>query len=299
VLKRFFAIFLVGFIGFGCQTDPVIPAVNESTHVLVIPSGFPEMEFPENNAFSMDRWKLGKKLFFENMLSRDSSTSCGSCHQPGLAFSDDIKTSPGVQNRPGVRNAPTLANVGYHPYYTREGGVPTLEMQVLVPIQEHNEFDFNIVDISERLKNDSSYQQMSQKAYGRDLNYFSLVRAIATFERTLISGNSPFDVYQQTGNASALSGSEKEGMDLFFSTRTNCSNCHGGFDFTNYAFENNGLYESYADPGRMRLTGNSEDSARFKIPTLRNIAITAPYMHDGSMATLTEVIEHYKEPFLK
>ena len=183
--------------------------------------------------------------------------------------------------------------MGYHPYYTREGGVPTLEMQILVPIQEHNEFDFNILLIAERLQRDTSYIRMSREAYGRDPDFYIITRGIACFERTLLSGQSRYDQFFFQGKSDALSAAEQRGMDLFFSEKTNCGVCHAGFNFSNYAFENNGLYESYADPGRFRLTGLETDRARFKTPTLRNVALTSPYMHDGSLATLDAVIEHY------
>ncbi len=132
-------------------------------------------------------------IFYDNVLSIDSSINCGTCHKSSLAFSDDVSFSDGVKKRPGTRNSPTLANVAYHPYLTREGGVPTLEMQVLVPIQEHNEFDFNIVDAGERLMQDSTYVAMSQLAYNRKPDNYVITRALANFERTLISGNSPYD----------------------------------------------------------------------------------------------------------
>lgn len=258
-----------------------------------LPMGFPAISFPEDNAYTKARWELGKKLFYDNVLSIDSSINCGSCHKASFAFSDDVALSDGVKNRPGNRNSPTLANVAYHPYYTREGGVPTLEMQVLVPIQEHNEFAFNIVQAGERLAMDSIYVAMSKKAYNKLPDYYVITRALANFERTLISGNSPFDKYTYEGQEEALSEIEKAGMELFYSTKTNCSSCHKGFNFSNYNFENNGLYENYKDEGRMRLTNKTEDKALFKIPTLRNISITAPYMHDGSMATLSDVVDHY------
>lgn len=260
-----------------------------------LPKGFPAISFPEDNAYTKARWELGKKLFYDNVLSIDRSINCGSCHKASLAFSDDVALSDGVKNRPGTRNAPTLANVAYHPYYTREGGVPTLEMQVLVPIQEHNEFAFNIVKAGERLATDSQYIAMSQEAYNRAPDFYVITRALANFERTLISGNSPFDKYFYQGHNEALNETEKAGMELFYSSKTNCSSCHSGFNFSNYAFENNGLYESYKDEGRMRLTNNEEDKALFKVPTLRNIVLTSPYMHDGSITTLGEVIEHYNQ----
>lgn len=275
----------------GCEKDTIIVASQSSDFEL--PKGFPAISFPEDNAYSKARWELGKKLFYDNVLSIDRSINCGSCHKASLAFSDDVALSDGVKNRPGTRNAPTLANVAYHPYYTREGGVPTLEMQVLVPIQEHNEFAFNIVNAGERLAMDSQYIEMSKLAYNRTPDYYVITRALANFERTLVSGNSPFDKYSYQGQNEAINETEKAGMALFYSSKTNCSSCHSGFNFSNYAFENNGLYETYKDNGRMRLTNNLDDQALFKVSTLRNIALTAPYMHDGSMKTLNEVIDHY------
>jgi cytochrome c peroxidase len=258
-----------------------------------IPLGFPAIDYPEDNTFSQARWELGKRLFHDPILSSDESISCASCHHADLSFTDGMVSSLGVENRPGTRNSPTLANIAYHPYFTREGGVPTLEMQILVPIQEHNEFDFNILLIADRMLEDESYISMSQDAYDREPDAFVITRAIACFERTLLSGYSPFDRFVYHEESSALNFSEVRGMQLFYSDKTNCSSCHGGFDFTNYAFENNGLYLHYEDSGRYRLTGEEIDIARFKVPSLRNIGLTAPYMHDGSMASLEEVVEHY------
>jgi len=211
-----------------------------------------------------------------------------------LAFSDNQVFSEGVQMRLGTRNSPTLANVAYHPYFTREGGVPTLEMQILVPIQEHNEFDFNILLIAERLQQNTEYVAMAQTAYNREPDAFVITRSLACFERSLLSGNSRYDQFLQYDKVNALTDLEKTGMELFFSRRTNCSECHSGFNFTNYAFENNGLYQEYEDEGRFRLTGEEQDKALFKVPSLRNVGLTAPYMHDGSLQTLEEVISHYQ-----
>jgi cytochrome c peroxidase len=257
-----------------------------------LPKSFPVIIEPNDNQFSQKRWELGKKLFYDPIMSIDSSISCASCHSPELAFSDNIAFSLGVENRTGTQNAPTLTNLAYHPYYTRAGGVPTLEMQILVPIQEHNEFDFNILLIAERLKNNPTYIQMANDAYNKEPDAFVITRALANFERSLISGYSRYDQFLNY-NENTLSKFEQRGMDLFFSKKTNCSSCHSDFNFTNYTFENNGLYETYADEGRFRLTQKEEDRALFKVPTLRNIELTAPYMHDGSFLTLGEVIEHY------
>lgn len=276
----------------GCQKD-VLPDINYNSNGIAVPEGFPNIEFPDDNGFSEARWELGKKLFFEKRLSADGTVSCASCHQPHLAFSDDVSMSTGTAGKPGTQNAPTLTNVAYHPYFTRAGGVPSLEMQILVPFQEHNEFGLNIVDAAERLAMDDYYREMSLESYGRSFDYFVITRAIATFERSLVSGNSSYDQFFYQNVSTALSPSAWRGMQLFFSEKSHCSTCHSGFNFTNYSFQNNGLYDAYADQGRKRLTGIAEDLALFKVPTLRNVEMTAPYMHDGSLSSLEQVIEHY------
>ena len=290
MIRQLVVISFIAFIFLSCQQEDegsiIVPEP-----LLLIPSGFPPPEFPEDNPFSEPAWRLGRDLFFDVRLSRDESISCSSCHLPEFAFSDTLSVSRGVENRPGTRNAPSLANVAYHPYFTREGGVPSLEMQVLVPVQEHNEFDFNILQIAERLSADEEYQQLSAAAYGRELDYFVIPRALATFERSMISGNSKYDRHLHQGGS--LTPQEQAGMDLFFNEKTDCSVCHQGFNFTGYEFKNNGLYEEYEDPGRFRLTGDEQDRALFKVPSLRNVGITGPYMHDGSIASLEEVIDHY------
>ena len=277
-----------------CSQEEIV-SNHFSPQFMEIPKGFDEIEFPEDNLFTQEKWDLGKKLFFDPIMSIDSTISCATCHNPELAFSDDVSFSSGVENRLGTRNAPTLANVAYHPYFTREGGVPTLEMQILVPIQEHNEFDFNIVLLAEKLKTDSTYLQMSLNAFGKEPDAFVITRALASFERSLLSGYSRYDQFENYNDQVALTEEEINGMELFFSEKTNCYKCHGGFNFTNYTFENNGLYLEYDDVGRFRFTGDEIDLARFKVPSLRNVELTAPYMHDGSMVTLEEVIEHYNQ----
>lgn len=264
------------------------------------PAGFPAQNFPSDNQPTAQRIALGKRLFFSTALSADNSVACASCHRPELAFADDRAVSVGVAGRQGKRNAPSLANVGYYPYYMREGAVPTLEMQVLAPVQEHDEFDMNILAIVDRLKSDTTITRMSMEAYSREVDAFVVTRAIAAFERTLVSGNSRYDrvtrseaAVNHANPSESFSESEARGKSLFFSERAQCSSCHGGFAFTNHAFANNGLYESYADDGRYKLTRNLADKALFKTPSLRNVAVTAPYMHDGSIATLEAVVAHY------
>lgn len=289
--KILFYLVLFCFILYGCKKETALQNAEET--IMYIPKGFPPLTIPIGNEFSLQRWQLGKRLFFDKKLSKSNTVSCASCHKQEFAFSDDVALSLGDNNEIGTSNAPTLTNIGYHPYYTRAGGVPTLEMQILVPIQEHNEFNTNILDIVDKLKQDNSYVAQAVDAYSRALDAFVITRALSNFERSMISGNSRFDAYYSKGNTKALSESEQRGYQLFTSSKTNCSVCHSDFNFTNYAFENNGLYLNYADSGRMRLTKMPEDRAKFKVPSLRNIALTSPYMHDGSMTTLEQVIEHY------
>lgn len=274
-----------------CEDDRNIDSL-PYPELMEFPSYFELMNVPEDNPYSYEKWEIGKALFYDPILSRDSSISCADCHKQNLAFSDNVAVSPGVDGLLGTRNAPTLANVGFQPYYLSEGGLPTLEMQVLVPIQEHAEFDFNIVLIAERLRNSSYYNDWIVDVFNREPDSYVITRSIATFERSLISTQSPYDQLIQ-GDEEAVSESAKAGMDLFFSDALSCSKCHGGPNFTTYAFENNGLYEVYDDPGRFRVTNDTSDIARFKVPTLRNIELTAPYMHNGSKQNLDQVLEHY------
>ncbi len=286
-------VFLFWIVFFSCKKEELEVSLDYDTlNKITLPVGFPDFAPVVGNEFTPEKWALGKKLFYDKRLSLDSTISCGSCHKPEYAFGDNIATTIGVQNRSGTRNVPSLANIAYHPYYTREGGLATLEMQVLVPIAEHNEFDFNLLLIEERLKNDVEYQKMAQKAFGSDLNGFAITRSITNFERSILSGGSKYDLFIN-GKKDALTSAEKNGMNIFFGEKGNCSKCHNGFNFTDYGFKNNGLYDDYKDVGRHRLTLKEEDRGVFKTPSLRNIGLTAPYMHDGSLQTLDDVIAHY------
>jgi len=277
-----------------CTDDLPTPIPVAGPYQLSIPMGFPEPEIPADNELTYERIALGKKLFYDPVLSLDSTKSCASCHHASLAFSDSTAVSLGIEGRKGTRNSPSLANVVYQKALLREGGIPTLEMQILVPVQEHNEFDFNIVVIGERLQGMIEYVEAAQECYGRTPDAFVITRAIAAFERTLISGDSKFDQFYFQGNDEALTDAEKRGLELFNSERLSCAKCHEGFLFTNQGFANNGLYEQYSDPGRFRLTGLESDRAVFKVPSLRNVGLTAPYMHDGSLKNLESVVSHYE-----
>lgn len=276
----------------GCRPDeaPADP-VDRTPYALALPEGFPPPVLPPDNELTVARVALGKKLFYDPLLSRDSTVSCASCHRQALAFADDVPVSPGVEGRLGFRNSPTLANLAYLDLFNKDGGVVRLDIQALVPIEDHNEMDFRGLFAAERMQADPAYVAMSLRAYGREPSSFVITRALAAFQRTLISGEARFDRAER-GEA-LLTPSEARGRDLFFSERTNCGNCHGGFNFTLNEFENNGLYADYEDQGRRRVTLDPADEGKFRVPTLRNVALTAPYMHDGSLPGLEAVIDHY------
>ena len=261
--------------------------------VFDLPPGVEAPLIPEDNAMQQNRIALGRKLFYDPILSIDSTVSCGNCHFAHLGFANPLSVMPGVESRRGNRNTPTLTNVAYSPYFFAEGGSPTLEMQVLGPIENHDEMGFNAAELYERLKDHSEYQDLAQEAYGREMDLFVLTRAIAAFERTMVSGNSPFDRYFYRGDSSAMNEAQIRGWELFQSERTGCISCHSGFSFSSYDFANVGLYEEYEDEGLTRRTMATTDIGKFKIPTLRNVAMSAPYMHDGSISTLTRVVEHF------
>lgn len=275
------------FATIGCQTDEPVP------YPVATPSWFPKMEIPTENQLTQARIDLGRKLFYEPLLSSDSTVSCGSCHQQEKAFSDGIPIAIGVNNVMGLRNAPTLANIGYSPYFFHDGGVETLELQSQQPIFSVEEMNFSIAGFLERIEDDAEYKRMFNEAYGRAPDAFGISRAISAFQRTFISANSRYDQYAYQGKKQALSAQEIRGKELFFSDRTKCANCHEAPLFTNYQFENIGLYQQYADSGRARISHLSQDNGKFKVPTLRNVALTAPYMHNGSLQTLEEVVEHF------
>jgi len=258
-----------------------------------VPDWFPELPVPQENQLTQARIELGRRLFHDPLLSRDSTVSCASCHRQELGFTDGLRVSVGVGGRQGQRNAPTLANVAYVPALNADGGIPTLELQAQVPIFAHEEMDFTIAGFLERIAGDATYAAQFDAAYGRQPDAFGISRGLAAFQRTFISGGSRFDQFEYQGISDALSDAEKRGRDLFFSNATYCSDCHSPPLFTTFEYANVGLYAAYPDSGRARITHLAEDNGKFRIPTLRNIALTAPYMHDGSIATLRETVEHF------
>ncbi len=246
---------------------------------LAIPLGLDlYMPVPEDNPVTAEKVALGRKLFFERRLSRDRSVSCATCHDPRRAFTDGRPAAVGVFGRKGTRSAPTLVNRGYGAAFFWDGRVRTLEEQVLQPIQDPNEMDLTIEEASRRVK----------------MSRAELAAALASYVRTILSGNAPLDRYLN-GDREALSAEARRGLNLFRG-KANCTACHVGPNFTDERFHNTGVAwreGQLRDPGRFAVTGKEADRGAFKTPTLREIARTAPYMHDGSIATLEDVIEFY------
>lgn len=240
------------------------------------------------------RVELGRRLFFDTRLSSDNSISCASCHLPELAFTDGKSLSEGVNGHLSMRNAPSILNVKDFHVFMYDAHITNLEEQALVPIHDTNEMNSSFKQIINKLKNDDYYNSNAKKLFNRNFDEWVITRSLSAFEKTLVSNNSRFDQFLN-GNESALNESEKAGWKLF-SESFNCIKCHQLPHFTNELAENNGLYKLYdIDKGRFRIHHDSSDIGKFKVPSLRNIELTAPYMHDGSISTLDEVINHYRE----
>ena len=278
-----------------CDTEEMPPVMVVTPYEFDLPDGFPIPNISAEKALSQERIALGKKLFHDVRLSRDNTIACVSCHLQKDAFADHNPVSVGIEGRIGFRNSPTLVNVAYHPYFFKEGGNSSLESQAFGPIEHHDEMDFTTAGIIEKLQNDPEIEEMSYIAFGRKLDNFVIVNALGAFQRTIISANSSYDDYFYKNNTNALTDSEKRGLALFKSERTQCQKCHGGFDFSEYAIVNNGAYTNYEDAGLARITQDSADVGKFKVPTLRNVELTYPYMHNGEYPTLESVIEHYNQ----
>ncbi|MCS7073718.1 MAG: cytochrome-c peroxidase [Bacteroidia bacterium] len=285
----FLLIILVCFSS--CKKETQTPQP-QSPPYLQIPAGFPPPNIPADNEVTADRVALGKKLFHEKLLSRDSSISCATCHKPELAFSDGLTRSFGIDGNVVTRNSPNLTNVLWATSLFWDGGSISLEHQAIAPIQNPLEMDFTVQGGVERIKTIPEYVELFRKAYNRDVDSFGLVRAIAAYQRTFISSKSKYDKYL-AGDLTALNESEERGRQLFFGEKAECFHCHTGILFTDNSFQNNGLYTIYPDSGRYRITGKTSDIGKFRVPTLRNVAVTAPFMHDGSIPTLEAVIDHY------
>ncbi|MCA8995994.1 MAG: c-type cytochrome [Planctomycetaceae bacterium] len=260
-----------------------------------VPLGLDEIKVPSDNEMTAEKVALGKQLYFDKRLSNGDIVSCASCHDPAKGFSNGEAVAEGFNSLKGGRNSPTVINTAYQYFQFWDGRAGSLEEQALGPIQNPIEMNMKLDDVVARLNKIKGYRKQFQEVFGTDVTEEGIAKAIAAYERTILSGNAPYDQYK-SGNKDALSPEAERGMKLFFG-KAHCSACHAGPNFTDNGFHNIGvgMDAEKPDPGRFAISNLGGDTGSFKTPTLREIARTAPYMHDGSMATLEEVIEHYNK----
>jgi cytochrome c peroxidase len=281
-----------------------------------IPTGFPAPLVPKDNPMTDAKVKLGEKIFFDKDLSFNQSTSCASCHQPEFAFAEPTKVAVGATGQAHRRNTQSLVNVAYNGNLTwAHSGLSTIEQQILIPMFSESPIELGITgheqEVLQRFSQ-THYSEMFAKAFENDQPSFdNIVKALASYVRSLTSFDSPFDLYAYQQNDNAMSDAAKRGMELFFSEKFECFHCHGGFNFTQSSqhqnqrldlrpFHNTGLYNTddegaypTIDQGLIEISLRGQDMGKFRAPTLRNVAASAPYMHDGSIETLEQVIEFY------
>lgn len=262
------------------------------TTLVIIIAGFGA----DDPAVINSKERLGEKLFFDPILSKDKSISCSSCHKPEFAFADTSVVSLGVGGAKGVRNSPSVTNLSGRPNLFWDGRASSLEEQALQPIINPIEMNLPVSEALARLQADKTYAALFQKIFNAPPTEKNLLSAIASFERTLETANSPYDRYIN-GDDNAISASAQRGRLLFIG-KANCNNCHSGEDFTADRFKGIGLFNEaeLKDAGRFEVTKNPEHKGHFKIPGLRNVAVTAPYMHNGMFKSLKEVIRYYNNP---
>jgi cytochrome c peroxidase len=245
----------------------------------------------------IDKAGLGKRLFFDPLLSKNRTISCASCHKPEFAFADTSAVSVGFKNRRGSRNTPTAMNVLLQKTFFWDGRAKNLEEQALAPIENPVEMNLPIEEAIQRLQQNNTYNEWFKKIFNNEPNRANLAEAIASFERTLETSDSPFDEWKFSGDSNAVSDAVKRGFTIF-NEKGKCIKCHFGADFTANEFRNIGLFDGKKlnDSGRVVISGKKEDLGRFKTPSLRNVGITGPYMHNGMFKTLDEVINFYNDP---
>ena len=252
------------------------------------------MPVPEDNPLSTGKIALGRQLFTDTLLSRDGTRACATCHDPARAFTDGRAVTLGVLDRTGTRSAPALINRGYGRSFFWDGRAATLEEQVVQPIVNPNELDLPLSDAIARLQRRRDYADAFLTAFGRTVNPGDLARALASYVRCVVAADSPVDRYL-AGDSAAVSDEARQGLSLF-QGKAKCSACHVGPTLSDEQFHNTGVAWKEGrllDVGRFAVTGKDSDRGAFKTPTLREIARTAPYMHDGSITTLEDVIAFY------
>jgi len=302
---KYLLLIFIGIVFFlSCKKDKV--GYEPTPYQLEIPSHFPSMPIPADNPMTVEGVELGRFLFYEKKLSGNNTMSCGSCHAPASAFSDPNQFSTGIDGIQGSRNSMALVNLGWQNFFFWDGRSKTLEEQILLPVRDPIEMHENWPRALSELAQDSDYRNRFYKAFGSSQpDSINAAKAIAQFLRTMISGKSKFDIMYKYENSLPLSPSEQAiyntitvsewgGYDLFRSLNgADCFHCHNGPLMQVQKFSNNGLDATFTDLGRGAITGNANDNGKFKVPTLRNIEFSAPYMHDGRFQTLDDVINHY------
>jgi cytochrome c peroxidase len=277
----------------GCGGEGGTPTVPLTT--AVAPRGFPGGPVtgtaPPDNALTEARAQLGKRLFFDPRLSRTGTVSCGTCHVQEHAFAQPMPVSMGVDGRLGARNAPSLANLAWSSSFFWDGRAQSLEEQAGRPFENPNELDLPLLEAVQRIATDRGYRDTFALAYDGVLSELTLRQALASFVRTLVSNDSAYDRFL-SGDEQALDPPARRGLALFMD-KAGCFRCHPAGALTNDGFFNDGSYVEGGDPGRRRITGRTGDLGKFKVPGLRNVAVTAPYMHDGSVPNLEAVVEQY------
>lgn len=276
-----------------CVVFSLLLAWIPSQELFKPPPGFPPIIYSfETNPLTEAKVQLGRALFYDPLLSRDSTISCESCHSPFTAFAHtDHARSHGIDNRIGIRNAPSLFNLAWQPEFMWDGAINHLDVQALAPIAQHDEMDNTLDAVLLRLRRSRLYPELFRSAWGDTaVTGQRFLKSIAAFLTTLVSADTRYDKMQRGKLAFTLQ--EENGYRLF---RQHCNACHREPLFTNYAYANNGLPLDtlVPDAGRYRVTRESTDSLKFKVPSLRNLEYSYPYMHDGRFKTLTEVIRHY------
>ncbi len=244
--------------------------------------------------------ELGEKLFFDPILSLDNSISCASCHQPQFAFADNVAFSIGVNDSVGTRNTPSVMNMLSRPFFFHDGRAATLEEQAVMPIENPLEMNLPFDEAVKRIKANKEYVYLFKKIYKEEPNAKNITKALAEFQRDLESdGSAPHDLFVSGEDTTALTASQQRGRTLFLSDKSKCFDCHFGPDFTGDEFRNIGLFDGVKliDKGRFDVTKDPKDLGKFKVPGLRNVALTAPYMHNGMFKTLEEVIDYYSNPY--
>ncbi len=277
-------------------TCPSIPSSRTSaadTLEISLPSPLDPFTHPRENPATAAKISLGRELFFDSRLSRNDRIACATCHDPIKGFSNGQQFAMGIDGRPGQRHVPSLINVGYSMSLFWDGRAATIEEQALLPIQNPAEMNLPLNELEQKLSGIAEYREQFERVFGGPPSARRVGQALAAYERTIISSDTPFDVYLR-GDRDALSARATRGMQLFFG-RARCSVCHTGSQLTDNQFHNVGTADLNLpdDSGRRAITGLSKDHAAFRTPQLREVAKTAPYMHNGSFPTLKKVVEHY------